>query len=546
MVGCEQKPNSRLFLENSRLLGIPDREPTLVRDASTHVAHKEDGERDWGERSGMAEGNMVEKDTYDSQSHAVSHSSLRAILCDPSEYLPFFSTRYDLADTRLLNALFQKCGAGGSFIKDMKSYCGTLRMTLLVFLIGIMIPNIQALDNSSPYSEELAKKLLTYSTVSYCMNESLVQSWTCGACYEDLYFCNRSIIEDTNTDTFAYIGSTRFSGKHSIVMAFRGTLPQDLKNLLVDIKIAPTMTDHIAPGSYVHSGFWEAWNGLKVSLKHQLSTLMAYYKESSSCDPLFPEYPEMYFTGHSLGGALATLAIADLVAEGFINKSQHGIHLYTFGSPRVGDETFAHAVEDMLTGSWRLIHHRDPVPRSPPLYTPFWKYHHIGRAILYNHDHTSYEICENDGENTTCNPFWFPAALSDHYTYLKVDVGSWCDAAVPPKDVKYLFHQIIHRKFNGIFHRKFNRIFHGEFNGKFNRVFHHKATGDIIGDIIRDETSVESIRIGGPREPTGAKTNSVPLYIIASAAGVILMVIIGIAAFLFKREQRRSSYETIV
>lgn len=54
-------------------------------------------------------------------------------------------------------------------------------------------------------------------------------------------------------------------------MAFRGTLPQDLKNLLIDIKIAPTMTDHIAPGSYVHTGFWEAWNGLKVSLKHQLS-----------------------------------------------------------------------------------------------------------------------------------------------------------------------------------------------------------------------------------------------------------------------------------
>lgn len=33
-------------------------------------------------------------------------------------------------------------------------------MTLLVFLIGFMIPTIQALDNSSPYSEKLAKQLL--------------------------------------------------------------------------------------------------------------------------------------------------------------------------------------------------------------------------------------------------------------------------------------------------------------------------------------------------------------------------------------------------
>lgn len=60
------------------------------------------------------------------------------------------------------------------------------------------------------------------------MNESLVEAWTCGACYEDLYFCNQTVIEDNSTDTFAFIGST-YVPLHSFPdhpVAFRtGTMP---------------------------------------------------------------------------------------------------------------------------------------------------------------------------------------------------------------------------------------------------------------------------------------------------------------------------------
>lgn len=77
---------------------------------------------------------------------------------------------------------------------------------------------------------------------------------------------------------------------------------------------------------------------------------MDYYKESSRCDPSFPEYPEIFFTGHSLGGALATVAVADLTAEGTVNHTLHPVHLYTFGSPRVGNEILAHQVETVLVG----------------------------------------------------------------------------------------------------------------------------------------------------------------------------------------------------
>jgi predicted lipase len=40
-------------------------------------------------------------------------------------------------------------------------------------------------------------------------------------------------------------------------------------------------------------------------------------------------------TGHSLGGALSTFAVADLISRGF-----HVDQYYNLGSPRVGDKKF--------------------------------------------------------------------------------------------------------------------------------------------------------------------------------------------------------------
>src|SRR6476469_484783 len=55
-------------------------------------------------------------------------------------------------------------------------------------------------------------------------------------------------IEDAETDTQALVGSTR----HAIVVAFRGTEPTKLKDLLTDVELA------MVPGPLgkVHEGFW--------------------------------------------------------------------------------------------------------------------------------------------------------------------------------------------------------------------------------------------------------------------------------------------------
>ncbi|WP_437629989.1 lipase family protein [Sorangium sp. So ce854] len=79
--------------------------------------------------------------------------------------------------------------------------------------------------------------------------------------------------------------------------------------------------------------------------------------------------PVLFITGHSLGGALATLAATRIYAESSLHekywKRLRGI--YTFGQPMVGTQEFAKRFEGVLGQMlYRHIYKNDVVPRMPP------------------------------------------------------------------------------------------------------------------------------------------------------------------------------------
>ena len=126
-----------------------------------------------------------------------------------------------------------------------------------------------------------------------------------------------------------------------MTLAFRGVEPSHVQDLIADGNLATMPCD---AGGKVHTGFSEAYDVVGSQIQAVL--------DSGKYDnkPLF-------ITGHSLGGALATLATRRLVHQGGIAAC------YTFGSPRVGNAAW---VSGMRNAVYRVVNAADFVTVTPP------------------------------------------------------------------------------------------------------------------------------------------------------------------------------------
>ena len=123
-------------------------------------------------------------------------------------------------------------------------------------------------------------------------------------------------------------------------LAFRGTEAYRMKDIRADAKA----TQKTCPtGERVHSGFMQQYDDIAFKLEEALD------------DPRIKGKP-LFITGHSLGGAVATIAARRLDAERQIAAC------YTFGSPRVGTEGW---VAQIKTPIYRIVNSADPVPLVP-------------------------------------------------------------------------------------------------------------------------------------------------------------------------------------
>ena len=82
----------------------------------------------------------------------------------------------------------------------------------------------------------------------------------------------------------------------------------------------------------------------------------------------------LWLTGHSLGGAMATLASVRLTHEGYKVRT-----VYTYGSPRAGDRGFH---DSYCLPNYRFVNNNDLVPHLPFR----WCYKHVGKLRLVDGD----------------------------------------------------------------------------------------------------------------------------------------------------------------
>ena len=138
-----------------------------------------------------------------------------------------------------------------------------------------------------------------------------------------------------------------------VVIAFRGTETDVLNDVLADMRIGQVPYEDVG---CVHAGFVQEFKKLWPRI------------ESWS---LFHTINELFLVGHSLGGALATLAAHKL--------RYYQPRVYTYGSPKVGDVDFVTSLASIK--HCRFVNNNDPIVHLPPI-----AYKHHGQYCYIDTD----------------------------------------------------------------------------------------------------------------------------------------------------------------
>ena len=140
-----------------------------------------------------------------------------------------------------------------------------------------------------------------------------------------------------------------------VIVAFRGTLPPSWQSQasvldwLQDLLCEPESRPNV-PGK-VHTGFYDATSAIIAAVAAEVKRL----------NPTGAKL--VYVTGHSLGGAMASIGacIMQAVPNGIVIEQ-----VVTFASPKPGDGAFQTAYQKLFANHVRYENYDDLVPLLPP------------------------------------------------------------------------------------------------------------------------------------------------------------------------------------
>jgi len=247
-----------------------------------------------------------------------------------------------------------------------KHYHRIATIVLSVLLVSACSREITRREYSSGrYNGKIAYALAALSLQAYKLDYNKAAGGTVPPVFFEelrpLLPVDRSFVfHDPVTDTAGFIAGNR----SVLIVVFRGT--DSVQNALSDLQATQNdLTSLRGQGmGRVHSGFQQALDKVATRL-------------AKSIEQLRDRNQPVLFTGHSLGGALATLAVARAVAP---PGSVTG--LYTYGSPRVGNRVFKENFDSQYAViSYRIRNFKDPVPDTPPELLDFT---HVGQLVYYD------------------------------------------------------------------------------------------------------------------------------------------------------------------
>lgn len=158
-------------------------------------------------------------------------------------------------------------------------------------------------------------------------------------------------------------------------------------------------------GCEVHHGFHSLWGKMKPGILDKLYNAGCYPNSAGGNGGA----GKVYLTGHSLGGALATIAAFDLHMNGYDIAG-----VISFESPRVGNAAFQEKFNSVLSSSllYRVTYAKDIVPHVPPRWLG---YQHVNPEIYFpNADLDRAMVCSRTEDHGCSWSQRFPWSVHDH------------------------------------------------------------------------------------------------------------------------------------
>ena len=156
----------------------------------------------------------------------------------------------------------------------------------------------------------------------------------------------------------------------SLVFVFRGT--SEAQDVIVDLNVK--RVPYLDKPMLVHAGFLEQFDSLKLALVKTVE------KYSGKVEKIL-------CIGHSLGGALATLAAGHL---GSIYNGKLPVTCHTFGSPRVGNIAYSEWFSRQVVLHVRVMNEKDPVTQMPISH----RFQHCSDALCVKEDLTVVTVAD--------------------------------------------------------------------------------------------------------------------------------------------------------
>ncbi len=148
----------------------------------------------------------------------------------------------------------------------------------------------------------------------------------------------------------------RFRNHRDCVIACRGTEPHEFNDIAADANVGTVLAETVGR---VHRGF-----------KREVDDLWPMLETALASNRL-----PLYFCGHSLGAAMATICAGRCLLS-YIDSNP--TQLFTYGSPRVGSKAYINYVK---LDYYRFVNNNDIVTRVPPAWMG---YHHCGQEVYFN------------------------------------------------------------------------------------------------------------------------------------------------------------------